>query len=345
VLYGANGYTGTLCAEEAVRRGLTPILAGRREDAVRPLAERLGLAWRAFAVDDVGAGLDGVAAVLSCAGPFSVTAAPLVAACLAAGASYLDVTGEVDVLEAVYARHDDAVAAGVALVPGVGFDVVPTDCLAARLAEALPGARRLELAVATRGSLSRGTARTMIENLGKPGVERKDGRLVPVALAQHRVDVPFADKPRSCVSIPWGDLASAWRTTGVPDIVTYAAIAPAMALGARALGVASPLLGLAMGLPFVQELIGHAVGRLPEGPTAERRESGRAEVWGRVTDEAGKQVSATLTTAEPYQLTARSAVRAIERVLAGVPPGAHTPSRAFGAGLVGELGHDVQLLP
>ena len=43
LLYGASGYTGRMIAEEAVRRGHRPVLAGRSAERVRPLAESLGL--------------------------------------------------------------------------------------------------------------------------------------------------------------------------------------------------------------------------------------------------------------------------------------------------------------
>src|SRR5262249_9109202 len=115
MLYGANGYTGRITAELAVKRGERPILAGRREEAVRALAERLGLEWRIFALSEpaaVRAGLRGVAAVAHMAGPFSTASRPMVDACLEAHAHYLDITGEIAVLEAVLAREAEAKLAG-----------------------------------------------------------------------------------------------------------------------------------------------------------------------------------------------------------------------------------------
>ena len=169
LIYGANGYTGELVAAEAVRRGLRPILAGRNPETVAALAARLGLDSRRLRPRRPGgtdAGLEGIAAVLHCAGPFIRTSKPMVAACLAAGAHYLDITGEIGVFESIQRRGDEARAAGVALIPGVGFDVVPTDCLAARLAAALPDATHLTLAFTSEGgSTSRGTMKTMVESL------------------------------------------------------------------------------------------------------------------------------------------------------------------------------------
>ncbi|HSY41621.1 MAG TPA: saccharopine dehydrogenase NADP-binding domain-containing protein, partial [Polyangia bacterium] len=136
LIYGANGYTGELCARRAAAEGLPTVLAGRRADVVQALATELGRPHLAFALDRpaaVDAALAGVTAVLNCAGPFSRTAAQLVAACLRAKAHYLDITGELDVLEKMAGRDEEARAAGITLLPGAGFDVVPSDCLAAHL--------------------------------------------------------------------------------------------------------------------------------------------------------------------------------------------------------------------
>jgi saccharopine dehydrogenase (NAD+, L-lysine-forming) len=166
MIYGVNGYTGRILAERAKAEGRAPILAGRREDAVRPLAEALSLPHRIFSLDDpaaVDAGLEGVGAVVHCAGPFSKTSAPMVDGCLRRRTHYLDITGEVEVFEAVFTRDKEARDAGVVLLPGAGFDVVPTDCLAAGLKERLPDAIELELAFQDMGSLSAGTMKTMVE--------------------------------------------------------------------------------------------------------------------------------------------------------------------------------------
>jgi len=148
MIYGANGYTGELIAREAARRGLKPVLAGRRRESVEELARTLGLEARAFGLDDVAAltgQIQGHALVLNCAGPFSATAAPMMEACLRAGAHYLDITGEIAVFEHAQSLDARARDAGVVLCPGVGFDVIPTDCVAAALKAALPDATHLAL--------------------------------------------------------------------------------------------------------------------------------------------------------------------------------------------------------
>ena len=209
LLYGAYGYTGRLLAEAALGKGVRLTLAGRREEPLAALGKELGLPVRAFPLDDparVAAELAPFAALFLAAGPFSATSAPAVEGCLRSGTHYLDVTGEIDVFEAVFARDAEARSAGVALLPGCGFDVVPSDGVAALLAEALPGARSLVLAF--RGfKASAGTMRTMVEGLPNGGRARKDGRLVKVPAGWKTRTVAFSDKPRLCMTIPWGDLS------------------------------------------------------------------------------------------------------------------------------------------
>ncbi|HEX9942451.1 MAG TPA: saccharopine dehydrogenase NADP-binding domain-containing protein [Thermoanaerobaculia bacterium] len=340
MIYGANGYTGELAAREAVRKGLSPILAGRNAEAVGRLARELGVQSRAFSLDDpqgTAAELYGVQAVLHCAGPFVRTSAPMVAACLATGAHYLDITGEIPVFEAVLARGEEARRAGVALVPGVGFDVVPSDCLAARLAAALPDATELALAFYARpGSASRGTLKTMIESLPHAGAVRRNGKIVPVPVAFDAREIDFGSRAgkRWAMTIPWGDVATAYHSTGIPNIRVYSGAPPGMI---RKMKLLAPLLPVA-GWGPVKRFAQRWVERRVTGPTPEQREAGRVYLWGEVKNAAGRTATATLETPEAYRFTAVSAVESVERALAvRVPPGAWTPSKAFGADFVTAL--------
>ncbi len=337
MIYGANGYTGELVAEEAVRRGWRPILAGRRADALAPIAARLGLDHRVFDLssgEEVARHLGGVKALLLCAGPFSRTSAPAVDGCLAAGVHYLDITGEIGVFEACHARGAEAEKAGCVVLPGVGFDVVPTDCLAASLKAALPGATELALAFHGAGSPSKGTAKTMLEGLPQGGQVRRGGVLTQVPLAWKTADIPFHDKTRTAVTIPWGDVSTAYHSTGIPDIEVYMA-QPAKMI--RAIKLARPLRRL-FGLSAVQRFAARRIDAKVQGPDKATRESARSELWGRVRDASGREVEGTLTTPEGYQLTVLSSLASVERLLAGgVPPGAHTPATAFGADFVATI--------
>jgi short subunit dehydrogenase-like uncharacterized protein len=339
MIYGANGYTGELAAREAARKGLKPVLAGRNAEAVGKLARELGLPSRTFSLDDstgTAAELFGIKAVLHCAGPFIKTSAPMVAACLGTGASYLDITGEIPVFERVLSQGEAARRAGVALIPGVGFDVVPTDCLAARLKEALPDATDLVLAFYTdKGGVSRGTLKTMIESMPHAGAIRRDGKIVPVSIAFDSREIDFGRGGRRwAMTIPWGDVSTAYHSTGIPNIRVYSGTPPSQIRRMKRL---APLLPLA-GWPPVKRFAQRWVERRVTGPTPEQRETARVYLWGQARNAAGRTVTATLETPEAYRFTAESAVAAVERVLAGkVQPGAWTASKAFGPGFVTEL--------
>jgi short subunit dehydrogenase-like uncharacterized protein len=341
MIYGANGYTGELAAREAKARGLRPVLAGRNAGAVSALAMELGFDSRAFGLDDAAAarrGIEGMAAVLHCAGPFVRTSKPMVEACLASGAHYLDITGEIAVFEPILARRgDDARRAGVALLPGVGFDVVPSDCLAARLAAALPGATELVLAFASdRSTMSRGTLKTMIESLPAAGAVRRGGRIVPVPVAFDAREIDFGGAlgRRWTMTIPWGDVSTAFHSTGIPDIRVYTGTPPATI---RRMKLFAPLLPLA-GLKPVKRFLEKRMDRGAPGPTPEVRATARVYLWGEAKDAKGGAVTATLETPEGYRFTATSAVECARRAAGGqVEPGAWTPSKAFGAGFVDGL--------
>ena len=181
LLYGATGYTGKLIAREARAKGASVVLAGRNPDKLKAVATPLDLPWRAFDLADrarLDAALKDVAVVLSAAGPFSATARPMADACLRRGAHYLDITGEIDVFERLAARDAEAKRAGVTLLPGVGFDVVPSDCLAAHLKRRLPDATDLTIYLSAGLNISRGTAKTMIEGIADGARARRNGRLV-----------------------------------------------------------------------------------------------------------------------------------------------------------------------
>ena len=236
LLYGANGYTAQLIAYEATKHGPPPILAGRNADAVGALARQLNLEHRVFALDDpaaVDAGLKDVAVVLNCAGPFSRTAKPMADACLRRRVHYLDVTGEISVFEELAGHDAEAQAAGVMLMPGAGFDVVPSDCLAAHLKRRLPTANKLALGFQALGGFSRGTATTMVENLPKGGMIRRGGVLTHVPTAWRTRVIDFGRGPVRAMTIPWGDVATAYRSTGIPDIEVYAAASLSQVIAGR----------------------------------------------------------------------------------------------------------------
>ncbi|HUQ81635.1 MAG TPA: saccharopine dehydrogenase NADP-binding domain-containing protein [Gemmatimonadaceae bacterium] len=337
LIYGSNGYTGRLIVERAVERGLRPVLAGRNAEEVEQQANDLGLEHRTFALDDprvVDAGLAEIDVVLHCAGPFARTSRQMADACLRARAHYLDITGEIAVFEALALRDAEAKASGVMLLPGVGFDVVPSDCLAAHLARRLPTATRLSLGFQALGGLSRGTATTMIESGGGGGMIRRGGALVAVPAAWKSRRIDFGKGPRLATTIPWGDVSTAFHSTGIGDVEVYVAVPAAT----RRMMIASRYLGWLLGSAPARGWLLRAVRRRPPGPDAAARARGVSRLWGEAEDAAGRLVTSRLTGPEGYTLTALTAVAVLEKVLdGGARAGFQTPSRAFGADFVLEI--------
>ncbi len=334
MLYGASGYTGQLIAEEAVRRGHRPVLAGRSREKLAPLAERLGLDMAAVGLEDVRSlvsTLEGLPLVLHAAGPFIRTSESMVQACLAAGAHYLDITGEIPVFENTFHHDAEARARGITLMSGVGFDVVPTDCLARYVAERVPGAHELDLAIATTGHASAGTAKSMLEQLPAGGRVRRGGSLLPWPMGKGLRRVRFSDAERTVAPIPWGDLVTAWHTTGIPNITTYMALPRA---AAQAVRFTYPLLQRALSV----EAIRHGAERLIEsrvrGPDETVRSEHHSQIWAEARAADGRRAQAWLELPEGYAFTAVAAVRAVEEVLARKPQGSLTPAGAFGADFV-----------
>jgi short subunit dehydrogenase-like uncharacterized protein len=329
LIYGATGYTGKLIANVAASQGARPILAGRNLEKVEAVAKPLGLAARAFDLRDPGridAAIKDVSAVLCVAGPFSATSKPMANACLRNRVHYLDITGEIDVFEALAARDAEAKAQGVTLLPGVGFDVVPSDCLAAHLKHRLPDANDLKLYLSLGANASRGTAKTMIESIAAGTHLRRHGRLVTRSRAEEG-SCDFGGGQRPTIQVSWGDVSTAYRSTGIPNIEVQFAAPSAIRRFAQTPAFMKSFLGLG----FMQRLLKARVDRMPEGPSEAARRAGQAVLVGMARNAAGQTVRARLRTPEAYALTALTAFDAAKRVAAReVGAGFQTPSSAFG---------------
>jgi len=331
LIYGAYGYTGKLIATEAVKRGLRPVLSGRRERPLKELADRLDLPWRVLRLEDQEAlreGLEGQKLVLHCAGPFSRTGPPMMRACLAARCDYLDITGEIEVFQHAQVLDQEAREAGVSLLPGTGFDVVPTDCLAVTLKRALPDAEDLVLAFEAHGGPSPGTARTSIESLARGGRIRRDGRLVRVPLGWDVRDFQFNNRRRTAVTIPWGDVFTAYVSTGIPNVRVYMSVSEGAIKRLRRLRWLRPLFRVGAVQRWVQSRVGGAV----SGPDEGRRARTYCYVLGEARDARGNAASARMVTPNGYTLTCSAALGIVEHALErGLPPGFHTPAQVMGA--------------
>jgi short subunit dehydrogenase-like uncharacterized protein len=338
LLYGANGFTGQLIARFAKDYGLQPILAGRNEAKIKALADETGYPSRVFDLNDsllLQEALQEVPVVLHAAGPFIHTARPMMEACLRTGTHYLDITGEMAVFEMAARLDGQARNAGIMLMPGVGFDVVPSDCLALYLKNRLPDATHLKLAFASvGGGVSHGTALTMVENLGESGAVRKDGKIFRVPMGHKTLYFPAGEKQLFAMTIPWGDVSTAWRSTGIPNIEVYTGVHPSTYRWVRL----SRKLGWLLRTEFIKKFARRRVHRRPPGPSDERRQRAKSYLWGEVGNAKGERRQATLVTPEGYNLTARTSLSILKKVLnRNLQNGFQTPAMVYGEYLILEF--------
>jgi short subunit dehydrogenase-like uncharacterized protein len=338
ILYGAYGFTGRLLVEEAVRRGHRPLLAGRSPKKLAPLAEQYGLEWQAYPLNDqsaLGRSLREVRLVFHAAGPFVHTAPPMRAACLEAGAHYMDITGELPVFQDTYALHERALEKGVALVSGAGMDVIPSDCLAMYAASQVPGANWLETAIASSGSaVSGGTLKSSLEMGPRGGMRRREGVLVSHPLGRGSKKVRFHDRERTVLPVSWGDLEAAYRSTGIPNISSYLAFPPRLVGLVERSGWA---LRLVLRATPVRRLLQRVGGRLAKGPSEDQRREGRTRFWACASAPDGGRFEAGLETLESYRLTAEGGIRGVEKLLETPKAGALSPAQAFGMDFILEI--------
>lgn len=336
MIYGASGYTGNLVAARAVASGLRPILAGRDSRKISLMAGKFGVEKRVFSLHDPGQlekAFDDIAVVLNCAGPFVYTAGPVVDACLTTGTHYIDITGEMDVFEALAARDQDAKEAHIMILPGAGIDVVPSDCLVADLAAHHPGGEHLRLAIATRSGVSRGTMRTIVMSIDNFRI-RREGRITRVAGGSLRHEFDFGEPPRSALVSSLGDVSTAYWSTSIPNIESYNQTSNLF----RIITLISRLYGWLPAKPIWLALLNALVDRAPEGPSESRRRSNYAIFVAEIEDPSGNRATARLRTPDPYDLTAEAAVSIAARTLnEDFKIGYQTPSSAYGADLVREF--------
>lgn len=337
MIYGANGYTGELIAREAARRGLKPVLAGRKRASVEGLARALGLEGCSFGLDDpelLFERLQGFHVVLNCAGPFSATALPMMRACLRARVHYLDINGEIDVFEQAQALDAKARAAEVVLCPGVGFDVIPTDCVAAALWTALPDATHLSLGFDSQSGLSPGTAKTSVEGLAQGAKVRRNGKIISVPLAGNARRIDFGDGEKQAFTIPWGDVSTAFHTTGIPNIEVYMPASPQLVAIAKSTICMRPLLGVS----WVQKLIKSCITGAIKGPSKESRDKMVSFVWGEAVNDRGQKKVARIRTANGYSLTIDGSLAVVDHLMRAVPTGGcYTPAKLVGLDFVSRL--------
>jgi len=339
LLYGATGYTGRLILNGMLALGLHPILGGRDERKLAAVAEPLRLEFRVAALADterLEAALGDVCVVLNAAGPFSGTAPRMATACLRTGTHYLDITGEASVIDALASLHAAARRQRLMVMPGVGFDVVPSDCLAAHVAKRLPSAERLAFGVRGLTLASRGSARTLVEQAGRPILVRRGGAITTLPPGARERDFDYGDGPRRSVNVTWGDVVTAYYTTGIPNIEVYFEATPLFRNALLASRIFGPMMASAPGQTWLKTCADFTA----EGPTEEERAAVQTVIVAEVEDSRGRRVCARLKAPQAYSFTAMSAPAVARRVLAGdVEAGFQTPGRVYGADFVLSFAH------
>jgi short subunit dehydrogenase-like uncharacterized protein len=335
LIYGSYGYTGQLIIDHALKEGLRPILAGRNKKKLIPQAEKYNLEYRAFALEEtviLDSVLQGVDTVLHCAGPFVHTFRQMVEACLRTKRHYVDISGEIPGFEVLATLDDQAKAAGIMLLPGAGFDVVPSDCLAAHLKQRLPSSTHLRLFVSGVGAgASRGTAKSGIENMHRQGTIRRNGKLVQVPPAWNVREQDFGRGYTKVVSVGWGDVSTAYYSTGIPNIETYFALPESAINFLRAMRVLGPLM---YNRP-VKSILKTLINLFLQGPTEDKRKNASAIFIGEAIDQSRRRTITKLITPEGYTCTALTTVAIMKRILNGeLETGFQTPSLAYGADFI-----------
>lgn len=334
MIYGANGYTGRLVVDEAIKRGLNPILAGRSE-SVTTLAEEKGLESYVFDlsnVDNIAEHLNSILVMANCAGPFSKTAKPMMEACIQTHTHYVDITGEISVYELGHSLDASARSAGIVICPGVGFDVIPTDCLAVYLKDKMPDATHLALGFAMKGSKpSKGTAKTGAEGMSLGGKVRVNGEMKKVPLAYKEREIDYGFGAMNVITIPWGDVYTAYHSTGIPNIEVYFPHSPK---GAAQIRKRQKYMKL-MKINWVKNLVLNRIDKTWKSNTAEQRAEAKSFVWGEVKNKHGNVITGRFTTVDGYDLTASGTVEAAQFLLGNHnQSGYFTPSKLMGKELV-----------
>ncbi|MDZ4669515.1 MAG: saccharopine dehydrogenase NADP-binding domain-containing protein [Phototrophicales bacterium] len=345
MIYGATGYTGRLLVEEAVARGHNPIIAGRSGLKLKAIADQYGLDYVVFDLihpSHIAQHLHHhqITAVLHVAGPFVHTSQPMVTACLESGTHYLDITGEISVYEALFALDEQAKQAGIAILPGVGFDIVPSDCLCKYVSAQCPEATQLEVVISALNitendfGMTAGTLKSFVEMLPTGSKIRRNGKLQPIELGRLTRDVKMPHGDFSAMAIPWGDVSTAYRTTGIPNITAYMVTAPSQINALKVMGY--PLQWM-LKIDPLRGWLGRQIDRRIPGPSEHTRQTGRTYIYAHAQASDRFFAEAWLECVEGYRFTASAGILAVERILTGNYIGALTPAGAFGADFVLEI--------
>lgn len=338
LIYGAYGFTGKGISELAAEYNIIPVLAGRNESKLKPLADSLGYNYIVLPLennhDNLVKVLKHFEIVLHIAGPYTYTAKPMLDAVVEAGTHYVDLTGENHVIQAELDRDEEFKRANIMVMPAVGYDVVPTDCLNVYVAEKISQPTQLTVVLdgnytaAEGAQASRGTMKSGLEMLGRPLLKRKGGAMVAMDTPKliHRNE---NGREQTLLQIPWADMITSYVSTGIPNIEVFQV--QEGQLPAWLLRVAQSDAG--------RRALGWLIDNFaPEGPSLNAQENRQTRIVSTVSNQIGATASAALITPEPYLLTFHSTLIIARRVIDGQwEPGFQTVGAVYGPDLVMEI--------
>jgi short subunit dehydrogenase-like uncharacterized protein len=307
------------------------LVAGRDEEKLSQLAGRLDCEYRVASLgspDQLRAMLQDMDLLVHAAGPFHETTAPMLSACLDTNTHYLDLSAEAESIELVAARHRQAQAANIMCMPGVGVDVVPSDCLAAQLVERLPSTDRLSFGISLPKLLTAGSARNFAAHAGMPVLVRRGGKLKKLepGIIERKFD--YGEGPSVSSAISWGDIASAWYSTGVGNISCYLETTAGLRFAMAHASIVGPLLKN----PWARFLTDTASDVMFTGPSEDQEENERGCVVVEAEDRCGRVAMSRIQFPESYSFTAKICAVTVDRIRKGRwASGFQTPSRVFGA--------------
>ena len=338
LIYGAYGFTGAGISKLASEYGITPVLAGRNESKLKPLAESLGYDYVVLSLennhDNLVKVLKHFEIVLHIAGPYTFTGEPMLDAVVEAGTHYVDLTGENHVIQQQLDRHEEFKAANIMVMPSVGYDVVPTDCLNVYVADQVDNPTNLTLVIngnytaAEGASASRGTMKSGLEVMGRPLLMRQQGEMVEVSALKviHRVE---GGQEQTLVQIPWADMMTGYVSTGVPTIEVFQ----------LRQGELPGWLPRVAQSDFGRRILGWLIDKFaPEGPPPDAQETRQTRIVSTATNDAGESASAAMITPESYLFTFHSTLIVAKRVIDGHwESGFQTVGKVYGPDLALEV--------
>lgn len=307
LVYGATGYTGKLFIRYAQQAQLPIVIAGRSSEVAK-VAQEFGCAYKIFSIADVptiAQNLAEIKLVVNLAGAFVNTNQNIIKACIQTQTHYIDIAGEYPEFETAYQFNNAAQEAGMMVMAGAGFGVVPTDIAANLAQQRLPDAQKLVIGFATEGGASQGTLKTVLKDIHKAGIIRQNGKAETAQPAFQMIQRKATGKTFELVYNPWrADLFTTYLSTNIPNIETYSAF-PSI--------VVSFMKGKLLWLRDF--LLNYVVNWLPLGPSDKELKAGKTYVWATASNTSGQEATVQIIGTEAYLFTTQTLLGISKRIL------------------------------